>query len=492
MEIINVMAYFIKILFLFILIFLTFQGENPYKIYSKNIPFKMPEIKIPKFPNYSINIKDFGAIGDGKTLCTLSFMNAINTLYEKGGGKLIIPSGEWLTGPIQLKSNIDLHLEFGAIIQFSPDEKLYPIINTSYEGIDTYRCQSPISAINATNIAITGNGVIDGNGDYWRPVKKSHLSNSQWNKIKKRKNGLIISNKYWVPDEGFLLAENKEYYNKLKYINNITELNLYKRFLRPVLLSLRNCKNIFLKGVIFQNSPVWNIHILMSENIIIDRILVKNPIHAYYGDGIDIDSSKNALIINSTFDVGDDGICIKSGKYGKKENLLSENIIVDGCTFFSGHAGFAIGSEISGGAKNIKVSNCQFLGTENGLKFKSDKGKGALVEKIYIENISMKDIVNYVIIFDMNYNTKNISKEFINENNKTLENKNDENIPCFRNISIKDLYCNGAKQAMKFNGLSEFPINDILFKNIYIIANNVSEFNETKNIIQENVNITIN
>jgi polygalacturonase len=312
------------------------------------------------------------------------------------------------------------------------------------------------------------------------------------NKIKKRKNGLIVSNKYWVPDEGFLLAENKEYYNKLKYINNITELNLYKRFLRPVLLSLKNCKNILIKGVIFQNSPVWNIHVLMSENIIIDRIFVKNPVYAYYGDGIDIDSSKNALIVNSIIDVGDDGICIKSGKYGKKENLLSENIIVDGCTFFSGHAGFAIGSEISGGAKNIKVSNCQFLGTENGLKFKSDKGKGALVEKIYIENISMKDIVNYVIIFDMNYNTKNISKEFINENNKTLENKNDENIPCFRNISIKDLYCNGAKQAMKFNGLSEFPINDILFKNIYIIANNVSEFNETKNIIQENVNITIN
>ena len=226
----------------------------------------------------------------------------------------------------------------------------------------------------------------------------------------------------------------------------------------------------------------------MSENIIIDRILVKNPIHAYYGDGIDIDSSKNALIINSIIDVGDDGICIKSGKYGNKENLLTENIIVDGCTMFSGHAGFAIGSEISGGAKNIKVSNCQFLGTEIGLKFKSAKGKGALVEKIYIENISMKDILKYVIIFDMNYNTKNISKEFINENDQTLK----ENIPCFRNFSIKDIYCNGAKQAMKFTGLSEIPIEDILLKNINIIANNGSEFNGTKNIIQENVNITIN
>jgi len=486
MEIINVMAYFLKILFFLIIILLALQVENPYKIYFKNIPFKMPEIKNPKFPNYSINIKDFGAIGDGKTLCTVSFMNAINTLFEKGGGKLIVPSGEWLTGPIQLKSNINLHLEYGAIIQFSEDEQLYPIINTSYEGIDTYRCQSPLSAINSTNIAITGNGVIDGNGDYWRPVKKSHLSNSQWNKIKNRRYGLIISNKYWVPNEGFLLAENKEYYNTLKYINNITELNIYKRFLRPVLLCFRNCQNILLKGVIFQNSASWNIHILMSENIIIDSIIVKNPSYAYYGDGIDIDSSKNTLIINSIFDVGDDGICIKSGKYGKKENLLSENIIIDGCTIFSGHSGFAIGSEISGGAKNIKVSNSQFLGTENGLKLKSAKGRGGLVEKVYIENISMKDILKNVIVFDMNYNTKNISKE-LNIKNKIEE----DNIPCFRNISIKDIYCNGAKQAMKFIGLSEMPIIDILLKNINIISNNGCEFNETKNIIQENVNITI-
>ena len=160
-----------KFFYIFILISLlinfSFQLENPYKRYFQNLPFNMEEITIPSFQNYTINIKDFGAIGNGKNLCTNSFENAINHLSEKGGGKLIIPSGVWLTGPIELKSNIHLHLEYGAIIQFSGDDNLYPIIKTSHEGLDNiYRCQSPLSALNASNISITGDGVIDGNGHY--------------------------------------------------------------------------------------------------------------------------------------------------------------------------------------------------------------------------------------------------------------------------------------------------------------------------------------
>ena len=153
--------------------------DNPYKQYTQNLPFKMIEVKVPSFPDRSVNIKDFGAKGDGSALCTDAFRQAVETLTQQGGGKLIVPQGVWFTGPIVLKSNINLHLEKGAVILFSGDEKLYDIISTSFEGLETRRCQSPISANGATNIAITGKGAIDGNGLCWRPLKKQNVTEAR-------------------------------------------------------------------------------------------------------------------------------------------------------------------------------------------------------------------------------------------------------------------------------------------------------------------------
>ena len=171
-----------ELLFVLINIILIYQvilsEENPYKKYIENLPFDMPEIKPPIFPDYTINIKDFNAIGDGKTLCTKAFSDSIESLSTKGGGKLIVPAGVWLTGPIELKSNINLYLEMDAVMQFSGDEDLYPIIKASFEGLETYRCQSPLSAMNAINNAITENGFIDENGQFWRPVKKAKIFNN--------------------------------------------------------------------------------------------------------------------------------------------------------------------------------------------------------------------------------------------------------------------------------------------------------------------------
>lgn len=485
------------IIFQSLLISFSLQKENRYKKYTENLPFNMSEIIPPVFPNITINIKDFGAKGDGKTLCTSSFINAINTLSERGGGKLIIPPGIWFTGPIELKSNINLHLETGAIIQFSGEDKLYPIIKTSYEGLDAYRCQSPLSALNCTNIAITGNGVIDGNGHFWRGVYKSALTDSQWKEVQKRSFGLIYSGTYWVPSEGYIIAEIRARNNTpISEIDNIEELNFYKRFLRPVMISLRNCKNILLQGIIFQNSPAWNLHPLMCENIIIDNIFVKNPSYAVNGDAIDLESCKNALIINSIFDAGDDGICIKSGKDrdGRKRGIPCENVVVDGCTVFSGHGGFVVGSEMSGDVRNIKVNNCQFLGTDNGLRFKSTRGRGGVVENIYIENISMKDIKKDAITFNLYY-FSNQENQIYDEDYKKLKivtnMKVDETTPIFRKIKIKNVICESANRAMEFTGLPEMPIDEILLKNISIIANNDAVFFDIKNIIKENVNITI-
>lgn len=146
---------------------------DKYDALYENLPFKMEKVTRPQFPANEVNLKDFGAVGDGSTLCTDAFKKAIEALEQKGGGKLIVPQGVWFTGPITLKSNINLHIEKGGVILFSADVNLYPLVETSFEGLDTRRCQSPISGRNLENVAITGQGAIDGNGEYWRPLKKA-------------------------------------------------------------------------------------------------------------------------------------------------------------------------------------------------------------------------------------------------------------------------------------------------------------------------------
>ena len=470
------------------------NNKNPYKVYTQNLPFEMPEVAAPQFPDRQVNIKDFGAVGDGVTLNTDAFEKAIAELSEKGGGQLTVPAGVWFTGPIVLKSNINLHLEMGAVIQFSGDDNLYGLIDTSFEGLDTKRCQSPLTANGCENIAITGQGVIDGNGQYWRPVKKGKMTENQWKAVLARPGGVESKPGYWVPSQGYADAEQNAEMNVVKASTD-EEWNHYKRFLRPVMISLVNCKNVLLQGVIFQNSPAWNIHPLMCENIIIDNVLARNPAFAQNGDALDLESCKNALIVNSKFDAGDDGICIKSGKDadGRKRGKPCENVVVDGCTVFAGHGGFVVGSEMSGGVKNILVENCQFLGTDVGLRFKSTRGRGGIVENIYISNVSMTDIKTDAITFNMYYGGKSVAEMLADGDNpdNTTKVPVTEETPIFRNIDIKDIVCNGAGRAMEFNGLPEMPINGIKLQNINIQAKKDAVFTNCENITKENINITV-
>ena len=468
---------------------------NPYKKYTEGLPFQMTEVSAPQIPERQASLADYVADRTGQHLCTEVFQRAIDELARQGGGQLVVPRGIWLTGPIVLKSNIDLHLEHGAVIQFAADESLYPIVATSFEGLDTRRCQSPISAVGQTNIAITGHGAIDGNGQYWRPLKKSKVTDAQWETLTSQPGGVFSKKNYWVPSEGYAKAETMSSMNVPDKNLTDAEWQEIKRFLRPVMVSLIDCKNVLLQGVIFQNSPAWNLHPMMCENIIVDDVLVRNPAYAQNGDAIDMESCRNALIVNSRFDAGDDGICLKSGKDkdGRRRGRPCENVVVSGCTVFAGHGGFVVGSEMSGGVRNIMVKDCQFLGTDVGLRFKSTRGRGGIVENIYVDGISMNDIKTYALTFNMYYGGKSVA-EVLAEGGTTPVTTPvpvTEETPIFRNINIRNVICSNAGFAMEFNGLPEMPIDGIHLKDIVIRSKNDAIFNNIKNITKDNVTIIL-
>ena len=320
---------------------------------------KIPTAQLPKFKKDTFNIVKFGAKADGLTLNTTSINNAIDACNKSGGGVVVVPAGFWLTGPIVIKSNVNLHLQKSALLQFTSDFNQYPLVAGNWEGLPQMRNQSPLSATNATNIAITGFGIIDGNGDAWRMVKKDKLTESEWKRLLASGGVLSADKKTWYPTEKSFKGTLTKNPGEITPEKNAAFYDSVKDFLRPNLLVFTTCKKILLEGVTFQNSPAWCLHPLMSEDITVRNISVKNPWYAQNGDGIDVESCKNVVIENSTFDVGDDGICIKSGRdeAGRKRGMPTENLLVKNCTVYHAHGGFVIGSEMSGVAKNIYVTD---------------------------------------------------------------------------------------------------------------------------------------
>ena len=451
-------------------------------------------VSAPKFKKDTISIKKFGAVADGNFLNTKAINGAIAALNKKGGGVVLIPGGLWLTGPIVIKSNINLHLANGATLLFTPDKNEYPLIKANWEGLPQMRNQSPVSAVNETNIAITGLGIIDGNGDVWRAVKSDKLTASQWKK--KVESGGVLSDdkKTWYPSEAFMKGS-KMPANPGAFAPERDDAfyQSIKDFLRPNLVLFTSCKNVLLEGVTFQNSPAWCLHPLMCENLTVKNVFVKNPWYAQNGDGIDVESCKNVLIENSVFDVGDDALCMKSGRdaEGRKRAKPTENVIIRGCTVYSSHGGFVIGSEMSGGARNIYVSNCTFIGADIGLRFKTTRGRGGVVENIFINDIYMKDIPAEAILFDMYYMAKDPvalageKRELPKVEFKTV----DETTPVFKNFHISNVYCNGAEKGIFIRGLPEMHVKDIVLENMVLQAKKGIDVQEASGITFKNIKI---
>ncbi|WP_187263345.1 glycoside hydrolase family 28 protein [Pontibacter beigongshangensis] len=448
---------------------------DTFDVYE-GVEFDMPRVQEPSFADNIVSITEFGAVGDGLTKNTKAFEQAIEAVAAKGGGKVIIPRGMWLTGPIILKSNINLHAEAGALVIFSKDFDDYPVIETSFEGLNTYRCISPIYGKDLENIAITGPGTFDGNGDAWRTVKKSKLTESQW-KAKVQSGGVLSDDgQMWYPTEMAKKGDTPGSNFNVPFYDTKEEYEAVRDYLRPVMVSIVSCNKVLLDGPTFQNSPAWNLHPLMSENVILRNLNVRNPWYSQNGDGVDLESCKNVLIYNNTFDVGDDAICFKSGKDkdGRDRGMPTENVIVKNNVVYHGHGGFVVGSEMSGGVRNVHVSNCTFMGTDIGLRFKSTRGRGGLVENIYISNIDMINIPTQAISFNLFYGGNSPVLEV--DQRADDEARDDKPVPVsketpsFKDIYMKDIRVSGADEALALQGLPEMNLQNVRLENAVLKA----------------------
>jgi polygalacturonase len=363
----------------------------------------------------SFNIRDYGARGDGATLDTRALQSALDAAVQIGGGTIFVPAGKYVIGSIFLRDNTTLFLDAGAVLLGSENPADYPVLRARWEGVTQDTHAPLIAAENARNIALVGRGMIDGRGASW------------WQKHR--------ANTLAAP--------------------------------RPRLISFMNCTNILIEGVTLTNSPAWTINPVRCENVTVDKVTIINPPDSPNTDGINPDSSRNVHISNCHVDVGDDCVTIKSGIETEAPELRApcENITVTNCTMVHGHGGVVIGSEMSGGVRNVVISNCVFVGTDRGIRMKSRRGRGGFIEDVRVTNIVMTDVLCPF--------TMNLYYHVGARGDKTVSDKNprpiDDGTPRLRHIHLSHITARGAKIAAGFvYGLPEMPIEDLTLEDVSI------------------------
>ncbi len=409
------------------------------RIVPMQAPFNMPMLKRPSFPEADFSIQDYGAVADGKTPNTQAFAQAIAACHDAGGGRVVVPAGQWYTGPIHLRSNVNLYLSEGAEIVFSDRfEDYLPPVLVRVGGIEIYNYSPLIYARDCENIAITGPGKLNGNAEAW------------WAWSRKETRAFFEMGAQGVPVEERIFG---------------TE----EAAIRPSFIVPFNCKNVLLEGFSIGSGPNWTIHPIYCENVIIRRVNVTTD--GPNNDGIDPDSCRNLLIEHCVFDTGDDCVVLKSGynEDGWRVGKPTENVVMRFCQSKRGHGGLVIGSEMSGDVRNVYMHDCHFEGTERAIRIKSKRGRGGIVENIWARGLICKDMQREVAIMNMAYSAD------------TREAQNTK-APVFRDIHISRIMGEGAPVAIKINALPDSPVENIFFQDIFIKSQKGVQCNFAKNV----------
>lgn len=437
------------------------NAQMPEKIAPFNTPFGNFQFKRPAFKDTSVNITAFGAKEGGTVKNTEAINNAIQQLAATGGGRVVVSKGKWLTGPIVLLSNINLHLEEGAELLFSQNFDDYlPAVLTNWEGSEVYSYSPFIYALHQENIAVTGKGILNGQGKPW------------W--LQRKKPGFYESN------------------NRLRDMNEKQVPVSERRFgslegyLPPVFFGPLYCKNILLEGVTFQYGAFWTINPSFCTNLIVRGITVLTNGeygHTPNGDGINPNSCQDVLIEYNTLDTGDDCITIKSGrnKDGRRIGMPCKNILIRHNVGLQGHGGIVIGSEMSGGVENVYAHDCRFNGTDRIIRIKTDRGRGGYVKNCWFKNMSADTIEQEAIRINMLYSGgKRLPEQAV-----------DEGTPVIENIYYENIRCDYAKKnVIQIIGIPEMPVKNISFKNIDMKGNQGIDIVDAKNITIDNITIS--
>ena len=398
-------------------------------------PQILARIKAPTFPKKDFNILKYGAKPAGIVDCREAINKAIDACTKAGGGRVVVPAGEYLTGAIRLRSNVNLYVSKGATLKFSTDPKAYlPLVHTRWEGMELMHLSPLIYAFEETNIAITGDGTLDGQGKafFWKWHGNPRYGG----------NPDVISQR---------AARAKLYEMMDKGVPVSNRIFGEGHYLRPQFIQPYRCKNVLIEGVQIVDSPMWEVHPVMCENVTVRKLNIAS--HGPNNDGCNPESCKDVLIDECFFDTGDDCIAIKSGRNndGRRLNTPSENIIIRNCTMKDGHGGITVGSEISGGVRNVFAHDCKLDSADlwTALRVKNNASRGGKLENFYFRNITVGQVSRAVVEIDFNYE----------------EGAKGDHTPVVRNYVVEDLTCATGNRAVDLQGLSNAPIYDVTMKN---------------------------
>ncbi|VWA44389.1 glycoside hydrolase family 28 protein [Bacillus altitudinis] len=408
------------------------QGKKDKE--TDGIDHVLKQIKAPKFPDSEFNVIHYGADNKGIELSTNAIQSAIDDAHRLKGGRVLIPEGTFLTGALELKSNVELHLHENAYVSFSQDTRDYlPLVLTRYEGIELYNYSPLIYAHHAENIAITGAGTLDGRGDehHWWPWK--YGTNGQPSQDRDRQLLFEMAEKR-IPVEERVFGEG--------------------HYLRSSFIQPYNCQNILIEGVTVKDSPMWQVHPVLSENVIVRGVNIIG--HGPNTDGVNPESCRHVLIEDCYFDNGDDCIAIKSGRNedGRRIGVPSENIVIRRNTMRDGHGGVTIGSEISGGVKYVYAEDnvMDSPNLDRALRIKTNSVRGGTIEHIYFKNNLVKSLKHEVVCIDMMYE----------------EGDTGPHRPVVRHIEVEGLKSSGGRYGVKIAAYSHSPVTHFKMKDCVI------------------------